>query len=113
MTTSLSRHYFYVISDMRTQKYTNCGSNYTKKNEHTHCEKQNYLCHICSLQFIKDGQVWFISDEKKEIIKNLLKERISLAGISRACNVSESWLYDYLDEVYEEIEDDLNATLYR
>jgi hypothetical protein len=40
-----------------------------------------------------DDPAWrVISDEIKGIIDRLLHERISLAGIVRAVQVSESWL---------------------
>jgi len=94
---------------MTKRKCAHCVSNHIKKDGHIHRKKYDYFCPNCGLLLTEDGQDWLVSDEKKEIVKNLLKEHISLAGISRACNVSESWLYDYLDEVYEEIEDDLNT----
>jgi len=87
---------------------SHCGSNCTKKNGHTHYGKQNHYCHDCNRQFVEGGQDWFIPEYIRDIIENLLKERISLAGIARSCKVSESWLYTYIQEVYGEIPPDLN-----
>ncbi len=90
---------------------TRCGSENTKKNGHTHYGKQNYYCHKCGSQFVESGQDWFVSELEKELINKLLLERISLSGICRVCNVSESWLLQYIKELYSNLPDDLNADL--
>ncbi|WP_442892804.1 IS1/IS1595 family N-terminal zinc-binding domain-containing protein [Emticicia sp. 17c] len=35
---------------------SHCNSNHTKKHGHTHCSKQNYLCHDCNRQFVEGGR---------------------------------------------------------
>ena len=44
-----------------------------------------------------------ISDEKKALIDRLLLEKIHLAGIARAVQVSESWLQSYVNQKYENV----------
>lgn len=39
-----------------------------------------------------------INQEKRELIDRLLLERISLAGIARAAQVSERWLQTYVND---------------
>ena len=90
---------------------TRCGSENIKKNGHTHYGKQNYFCHACGSQFVESGQDWFVSETEKDLIKKLLLERISLSGICRVCDVSESWLLQYIKELYSNLPDDLNANL--
>ena len=90
---------------------TRCGSENIKKNGHTHYGKQNYFCHDCGSQFVESGQDWFVSETEKDLIKKLLLERISLSGICRVCDVSESWLLQYIKELYSNLPDDLNANL--
>lgn len=92
-------------------KCTHCGSESTKKNGHTHYGKQNYYCHPCHRQFVEGGQDWFVSESEKTLIKKLLLERISLAGICRVVGVSEAWLGNYIVKVYADSPDDLNAVL--
>ena len=41
-----------------------------------------------------------INQEKRDLIDRLLLERISLAGIGRAVQVSERWLQTYVNEKY-------------
>jgi hypothetical protein len=87
-----------------------CGSSSTKKNGHTSYGKQNYQCHGCTRQFVEGGQAWFVNAAERALINRLLLERISLAGICRACNVSKVWLLGYIKELYANLPDDLNAS---
>ena len=91
---------------------THCNSSYVKKNGHTHYGKQNYFCHMCNRQFVENGQDWFVNQSDKFIINKLLLERISLSGICRVCDVSESWLLSYIKALYENLPDDLNADIF-
>jgi hypothetical protein len=88
-----------------------CGSENTKKNGHTHYGKQNYYCHNCGCQFVELGQDWFVSETERNFIDKLLLERISLSGICRVCDISQSWLLQYIKELYGNLPDDLNADL--
>jgi hypothetical protein len=89
-------------------KCPHCGSA-SKKNGHAPNGKQNHKCHDCGRQFLEDGQSWFVSAAERELINKLLLERISLAGICRVCGVSESWLLNYIQELYAQLPDNLNA----
>jgi IS1 family transposase len=51
-----------------------------------------------------------ISAEKRELVKKLLLERISLRGICRAVNVSLKWLLEFITETYDQLPDHLNAS---
>ena len=86
-----------------------CESLEIKKNGHTFYGKQNYQCKSCGCQFVENGRDWFESESDKELINNLLLERISLGGICRVCNVSKSWLLLYIKELYGQLPDDLYA----
>ncbi len=52
-----------------------------------------------------------MSPSEKAFINKLLLERISLSGICRVCNVSETWLLNYIKELYSNLPDDLHADL--
>ncbi len=70
------------------------------KNGSIHTGKQKYMCKECGRQFVKNPEFRRISDETKALIDRLLLERISLAGIARSAQVSESWLQTYVNEKY-------------
>jgi hypothetical protein len=46
----------------------------------------------------------------RELIDRLLLERISLAGIARAVQVSEQWLQTYVNEKYAKVPRSVQVT---
>lgn len=77
-----------------------CGSHEISKNGTTRRGKQNYKCRDCNRQFVEDPQ-WKPRDKDTVgLIALLLLEKISLAGIARATDVSENWLQDYVNAFY-------------
>ncbi len=85
-----------------------CNSIGTKKNGHIHNGKQNRRCKKCGRQFVENPKQKLISVEKREQIRDLLLERISLRGICRSMKVSLRWLLDFIASEYEQLPDDLN-----
>ncbi len=81
--------------DCHTGQVIKKGSNATGK--------PNYACNACGRQCVEDPAWRVISDEINGIIDRLLHERISLAGIARAFQVSESWLQAYVNEKYRQV----------
>jgi insertion element IS1 protein InsB len=82
-----------------------------KKNGFTNYLKQCHKCKDCKYKFVDKVQDWFISPDKKVIIKLLLLERISLRGICRVMDISMSWLLQFIKEIYSELPDDLNCKI--
>jgi len=77
-----------------------CGSHDISKNGTTRRGKQNYKCRDCNRQFVENPQ-WKPKDKDTlGLIATLLLEKIPLAGIARATDVSESWLQDYVNTFY-------------
>ena len=84
-----------------------CNSRNVVKNGHIHNGKQNHLCKDCGRQFVEDPQNVPISQTTKDLIDKLLLERLSLAAIARVAGVSESWLQRYINEKFENIEQEV------
>jgi IS1 family transposase/transposase-like protein len=80
-----------------------CGSRHVVKNGRIHTGKPNHKCQSCGRQFVKDSQQKIISEETKQLIDDLLLERLSLAGVSRVTQVSKSGLQQYVNRKYEEV----------
>ena len=74
-----------------------CQATRTVKNGHIHTGKQRYLCRQCGYQFVENPTNKRIDSETRELIDRLLLERISMADIARAVQVSEQWLQDYVN----------------
>lgn len=83
---------------------SSCESTKTVKNGCIHNGKQRYLCRACGRQFTPNATKKTISDETKGCIDKLLLEKLSLAGIARAMDVSQTWLQGYVNEKYKQIE---------
>ena len=61
------------------------------------------MCKNCGRQFVENPQQIVIVEEKRELIDRLLLEKIPLAGIARAVQVSERWLQNYVNEKYKNV----------
>jgi len=83
-----------------------CQLSHIKRNGHTYYGKQNYQCLLCNRQFVVRNQT--VSEEKQDLIKSLLLERISLRGICRVLKVSLAWLIDFVESLYLTTAADLN-----
>lgn len=77
-----------------------CASSHTVKNGRIHNGKQRFKCHECGRQFVEQPTKKVIDQSTRELIDRLLLERISLAGIARALEVSQQWLQTYVNEKY-------------
>lgn len=75
-----------------------CTSARSVKNGRIHTGKQRYKCLQCGRQFVEQPALKVIGPATRELIDRLLLERISLAGIARAVQVSETWLQQYVNE---------------
>lgn len=83
---------------------SSCESEKTVKNGRIHNGKQRYLCRACRRQFTPNATKKTISNETKGCIDKLLVEKLSLAGIARAMDVSETWLQGYVSNKYKQVE---------
>lgn len=87
-----------------------CDSEHIVKNGVKENGKQNHQCLICDRQFVENPSGHYrIPDEKRSLVDRLLLEKIPLAGIARAAEVSERWLQDYVNDLYENIPKELTV----
>jgi IS1 family transposase/DNA-directed RNA polymerase subunit RPC12/RpoP len=84
-----------------------CLSDSIKKNGHIYNGKQNYRCKVCGRQFVEDRELPEIDERTKEIVVNLLLERLSLRGICRTLGVSLTWLLWFFKKIASEIPEDM------
>ena len=87
-----------------------CESKDVVKNGFIHNGNQNHKCKACGRQFVESPRQKIISEETKALIDKLLLEKIPLAGIARVCDVSETWLQDYVNRKYEAIPRQVNVS---
>ena len=87
-----------------------CASTQTVKSGRIHNGKQRFKCNECRRQFVEHPTKKVIDQATREFIDRLLLERISLAGIARAVQVSEQWLQTYVNEKYAGVPRSVQAT---
>ena len=80
-----------------------CYSHHIVKNGRIHHKKPKFQCQICQRQFVENSTKKVIDPETKELIERLLLEKIPLAGIARAVQVSETWLQKYVNGKYARV----------
>lgn len=83
-----------------------CSSHNIKKNGHTYYGKQNHQCKECFRQFVLNN-THTKSEELKSLIKQALKERLSLRAICRIFGVSLNWLYSFAQNHWKQTPNDL------
>lgn len=84
-----------------------CQSSQIIKYGRIHSGKQRYRCNDCGRQFVENPRCQPVSDETRQLVDRLLLERISLAGIARAAQVSLRWLQYYVNQKLESEPTDL------
>ena len=87
-----------------------CPSAQTVKNGRIHNGKQRFLCRECGRQFVEQLSKRVIDAATRDLIDRLLLERISLAGIARAVQVSETWLQQYVNQKYAGVRREVEVT---
>lgn len=85
----------------------NCGSANVIKYGKTYYGKQKCKCHNCRRQFVVERRRRTLSFTDKELIKKMLLERISLEGICRVLGIAAYLLYNFMDELYRSVPNDL------
>jgi insertion element IS1 protein InsB len=86
-----------------------CDSDEMVKNGRNHRGKQSYKCKDCGRQFVENPGNSPLDNQHKEYIDRLLLERISLAGIARVLQISESSLQNYVNDTYEKVPQQVNV----
>lgn len=95
---------------MSTLTCPSCRSQNVVKNGRIHNGKQNHKCKTCGRQFVEAPQQKRIDSSTKSLIDKLLLEKIPLVGIARVCDVSESWLQEYVNCKYAAVPRTVNIS---
>jgi len=88
-----------------------CKASTVKKNGTVQSGKQKYECLACHRQFVEEPENKVVAEETKERIRRTLLERVSLEGICRIFDVSMPWLLGFMQQTFEALPEDLNATI--
>ena len=89
-----------------------CSSHAIVKNGSIHNGKQKYKCKDCNRQFVENPKHKPVSNFTKEILLNLLTERLSIAGIARALGLSKRWVQAFINNFYKTVEQSIDTSLF-
>ena len=79
-----------------------CHATHVVRNGRTQAGSPNFLCRGCGRRFVPDPKRGPVSDERRELVRRLLRERLSLRAIARAAGVSRSWLQRFVNGLYRD-----------
>jgi insertion element IS1 protein InsB len=74
-----------------------CQREWVINNGSIHNGKPKWKCKHCGRPFVAKPKWRPVSDATKVLIDKLLCEKISLAGIARVVELSESWVQTYVN----------------
>ena len=79
-----------------------CHCAHVVRNGKTKAGSANFKCRGCNRCFVANPKRRPITAERKQLVNNLLLERLSLRGVSRATGISRSWLQERVNELFRE-----------
>ena len=79
-----------------------CSATHVVRNGRTQSGSPNFLCRGCGRRFVPRPKRGPVPDATRDLIRRLLRERMSLRGIARATGVSRSGLQAFVNQVYRD-----------
>jgi len=79
-----------------------CHATHVVRNGKTQAGSPNFLCRGCNRCFVASPRKGPISQERRDLVRRLLLERLSLRAIARAVGVSRTWLRGFVNDLYRE-----------
>lgn len=77
-----------------------CAATHVVRNGVNSVGTPTFRCRGCGHRFVANPRKGPISEEKQDLIRRLLLERLSLRAIVRAVGVSRSWLQRFVNALY-------------
>ena len=77
-----------------------CHATHVVRNGRTQSGSPNFLCRGCGRRFVERPKKGPVPDATRELVRRLLRERMSLRGIARAAGVSRSWVQAFVNALY-------------
>src|SRR5438874_13312409 len=79
-----------------------CQATHVVRNGRLRSGAPNFLCRGCGRRFVARPRRGPVTDERKDLVRRLLRERMSLRGIARATGLSRSWLQRFVNALYRD-----------
>ena len=88
--------------DTTTPSCPRCSATHVVRNGATHSGKPSFRCRGCGRRFVADPAKGPVPEERKELVRRLLSERLGLRAIARVTGLSRSWLQAFVNDLYRE-----------
>lgn len=72
------------------------------RNGRTQAGSPNFKCRGCGRAFVPDPKRAPVPDDRRELVRRLLGERLSLRAIARVTGLSRSWLQRFANALYRD-----------
>ena len=79
-----------------------CGGDHIVRNGPLRSGSPQFLCRCCGRRFVARPRKGPVDEGRKELVRRLLVERLSLRAIARVVDVSRSWLQAFVNDLYRE-----------
>ena len=77
-----------------------CHATHVVRNGRLRPGSPQLLCRECGRRFVERPRKGPVTDDRKALVRRLLRERMSLRGIARATGLSRSWLQGFVNALY-------------
>lgn len=77
-----------------------CHATHVVRNGRLRSGSPRLLCRGCGRRFVPDPKRTPVTDDRKELVRRLLRERVSLRGIARSTGLSRSWVQTFANGLY-------------
>ena len=79
-----------------------CHATRVVRNGRTQAGSPNFHCRGCGRRFVPDPKRGPVSDDRRELVRRLLAERMRLRAIARVTGVSRSWPQRFVNALYRD-----------
>src|SRR4051794_17739576 len=79
-----------------------CHAAHVIRNGKTKAGSPNFLCRCCKRRFVARPGREPITEERRDLVRRLLLEQLSLRAIARAARVSRTWLQGFVNDLYRD-----------
>jgi transposase-like protein len=79
-----------------------CRGTHVVRNGHLRSGSAQLLCRGCGRRFVPAPKRNPVTEAERELVRRLLRERVSLRGVARATGRSRSWVQAFANALYRD-----------
>jgi transposase-like protein len=82
--------------------FARCHATHVVRNGKSQSGSPHFLCRGCGRRFVAAPKKGPVPEERRDLVRRLLCERLSLLSITRAAGVSRTWLQGFVNQLERE-----------